>query len=148
MGEIWAGGRNLKFEGGDERTVEIRSWASLLIPDKSGDLNWRGADAGIRRGGVFLVFLPVEGRGFEFAISERLQRLLLFFFLVPFWWRGLMWAPPGKFQTLDASRVGTTELDSNTVDLIESRFVIYLYLNGHVNGYQCSNGFVFKALFD
>lgn len=79
MGEIWAGGRNLKFEGGDERTVEIRSWVSLLIPDKSGDLNWRGADAGIRKGGVFLVFSPVEGRGFEFAISERLQRLLLFF---------------------------------------------------------------------
>lgn len=62
-----------------------------------------------------------------------------------------MWAPPWptvEVSTLDASRVGTTELDSNPIDLIESRFVIYLYLNGHANGYQCSNGFVFKALFD
>lgn len=56
-GDLGWGGRNLKFEGGDERTVEIRSWVSLLIPDKSGDLNWRGADAGIRKGGgVFSLF--------------------------------------------------------------------------------------------
>lgn len=61
------------------------------------------------KGGMFLVFFSVEGRGFEFAIWERLQRLLSSFFIHSCFVEGIDVGPTVEVSMIDSPQFGTTE---------------------------------------